>query len=413
LGWGPVRRTPLVLLAAVGLGSQGCQGEGHAAPRPDPARADVSLRGALRSYANIAHAAYGDAAAGARKLGEAVASLTASPSASTVAEARKAWIDARRPYAQTEHLRFYGGPIDATELLINTWPIDESYLEAPAGMPPTGIIDDVGRYPELSVRLLSGLNTKGGETSISTGYHPVEFLLWGRDTRFDGPGDRPHTDFDPGSSPLAIRRTRYLALAVELLVTELETLRDDWAPDRPGNYRSRFLGMPVREALGLAIKGMGSLSGPELGGERLTVAYETKDQENEHSCFSDTTHEDLVGNARGIHSACTGRYVRAEGSVVSGPGLCDAIAAVDPKLGARLRAETAASVEALGRIPAPFDRAIQGADDAPGRLAVEHAIAALALQTKSLTEVAAAFDLRASFAVVPATMRSSKGAARP
>jgi putative iron-regulated protein len=411
LGRGPVRTTTFVLFALLGLAQQGCQGEGHAAPRLDARRADAPLRSGLRTYADIAHAAYDDAASGARALGRAVAALVATPSAKTLEAARKSWIDARRPYAQTEHLRFYGGPIDRTELLVNTWPIDEGYVEAAAGTPPTGIVDDAARYPELTTKLLVDLNTRGGETSISTGYHAIEFLLWGRDTRLDGPGDRPPADFDPKTSPLAARRGRYLTLAVELLTAELDALREAWAPGRADNYRATFLALPVRDAFGLAVKGMGALSGPELAGERLTVAYETKDQENEHSCFSDTTHVDLAGNARGVLSACIGRYVRADGSVVAGPGLCDAVAAFDGALGARLRAELAASVDAVGRIPAPFDRAIQGGDDAPGRVAIERAIAALALQTRTLTEVAAAFDLRASFAVVPAA--SPPGSARP
>lgn len=401
---GPVRTATLVLYGFLSLGLPGCQGEGHAAPRPDTRKVDAALRAALRTYADIGHAAYADSASAARTLARAVDRLVASPSAASLDAARKAWIEARGPYRGTEHYRFYGGPIDESELLINTWPIDESFIEAPGGSPPTGIIDDQARYPELTVTLLSELNASAGETSISTGYHAIEFLLWGRDTRLDGPGDRAPSDFDSSLSPLAARRGRYLALAVELLISELDAVRESWAPAHAGNYRARFLALPVREAFALVVKGMGSLSGPELAGERMTVAYETKDQENEHSCFSDTTHEDLLGNARGLEGACLGRYVRPDGSVVSGPGFCDGIAALDPALGARLRAELAASVAALALVPPPFDRAIQGPDDAPGRVAVRRAIAALALQTKSLTGVAVKFELRASFAVVPAAV---------
>jgi putative iron-regulated protein len=404
-----VRTATLVVFGFLALGPQGCQGEGQAAPRPGTLRNDAPLRAALHTYADLAHAAYSDAAVGIRKLGVASAALVATPSAATLAAARKAWRDARGPYRRTEHLRFYGGPIDASELLINTWPIDENYVEAAPGEPPTGIIDDVQRYPELTPALLLELNAKGGETSISTGYHVVEFLLWGRDTRLDAPGERPHTDYDPKTSSLATRRGRYLTLAVDLLREQLDELARSWAPNLSGNYRTTFLGMPSREALALAIKGLGTLSGPEMSGERLTVAYETKDQENEHSCFSDTTHDDLVGNALGIEGVCLGRAVRADGSALAGVGLCDAVAAVEPTLGARLRSEVAASVERLRRVPAPFDRAIQGPDDAPGRLAVQGAIAALARQTRTLTEVAARFELRASFAVVPARTGEPSG----
>jgi putative iron-regulated protein len=158
--------------------------------------------------------------------------------------------------------------------------------------------------------------------------------------------------------------------------------------------------LPARTALTLALKGMGSLSGPELAGERLTVAYETKDQENEHSCFSDTTHADLVGNALRIQNLCTGRYERADGSVLSGPGLCDAIEARDATLGQRLRADLAASVAAVRAIPPPFDQAILGNDETPSRKLVQRSIAAFEEQTKTITRVAAKLDLKMTLAVV-------------
>ena len=48
------------------------------------------------------------------------------------------------------------------------------------------------------------------------------------------------------------------------------------------------------------------MSENELAGARLQVAYDTKDQENEHSCFSDTTWQDNVYNAMGIQNVWRG-----------------------------------------------------------------------------------------------------------
>jgi uncharacterized iron-regulated protein len=104
----------------------------------------------------------------------------------------------------------------------------------------------------------------------------IEYLLWGRDTEIGGPGNRPHTDYVSSESPLAVRRGRYLRLSVEHLIRELDALAREWKKERPDNYRAKFLAMPPLGALGLAVKGMGALSGPELAGERLAVAYETK-----------------------------------------------------------------------------------------------------------------------------------------
>jgi putative iron-regulated protein len=144
----------------------------------------------------------------------------------------------------------------------------------------------------------------------------------------------------------------------------------------------------------LVVKGMGSLSGPELSGERLTVAYETKDQENEHSCFSDTTSSDIGFDALGIENVGLGRYARVNGELVKGTSFIELVQSRDRALAERLKAALSSSVVAARRIPTPFDQAILGADDAPGRVRIWATIQALQRQTETLAEVASTFDLR-------------------
>jgi putative iron-regulated protein len=366
------------------------------APRT-PALDEARLRAALTSYAEIAFAAYDDSVLGAERLLQANRELVAHPSAESLRAAREAWLRARPPYAQTEVFRFYDGPIDKVELWVNTWPIDESYVESAPEEPSLGIVQDRARYPALSAELLARLNGEAGETAISTGYHVIEFLLWGRDQSESGPGERSHLDYvaapKKADAELATRRARYLSLASELLVAQLREVRDAWRAGAPDNYRAGFLARPPRQALYLALKGMAKLSGPELAGERLTVAYETKNQENEHSCFSDSTQQDLANNALGIENVCLGRYRRADGSKQTGPALCDVLEASAPGLGARLVAELSASVRATAQIPAPFDRAIQGADQEPGRVAITRAIGALRAQAATLDRLQEALAL--------------------
>ena len=139
---------------------------------------------------------------------------------------------------------------------------------------------------------------------------------------------------------------------------------------------------------------MGSLSGPELSGERLTVPYETKDQENEHSCFSDTTSSDIAHDALGIENVGLGRYQRVNGEVVKGTSLVDLIATRDRALSERLKADLARSVAAARAIPSPFDQAILGTDDSAGRAKIWATIQALQRQTETLADVASSFDLR-------------------
>jgi putative iron-regulated protein len=353
----------------------------------------VRLRAALATYAELAYRGYSDAARAARTLQANVDAFVARPSAAGLAEARNAWLHARHPYQQTEVFRFYDGPIDALEMRINTWPIDEAYVDGTGQTGKLGIIDDGKLYPELSSELLAKLNAKEGETSISTGFHVIELLLWGTDTSADGPGDRPYTDYVGKGGERAARRGRYLGLVVELLARDLEAVRDAWTPGRD-NYRAKFLALPPTEALGLAIKGMGALSGPELAGERLTVAYETKAQENEHSCFSDNTVNDLTDDVLGLQNVCLGRYEPPDAPPLRGVGLCDAVAERDSALAGRLRQGVARSVERVRAIPSPFDRATLGDDAAPGRVAIKAAITALEEQTATLAAIAAAYDVK-------------------
>jgi putative iron-regulated protein len=352
----------------------------------------TTLQAFNKTYAEIAYAAYSDAVDGAKQLQSAVDALVDAPSDSTLVQARKAWLIARHPYQRSEVFRFYDGPIDRVEMRLNTWPIDEGFVDGNAST--AGIVGDFERYPALSTSLLVGLNAAQGETSISTGYHVIEYLLWGADKRNDGAGERPFSDFKGPTGSLQQRRGAYLKLAVQQLLSDLQSVQVEWAPGSAQNYRATFSNLPPRDALALAVKGMGALSGPELGGERLTVAYETKAQENEHSCFSDNTTVDLLDDALGIEGVCTGRYARADVEVIHGTGLCDALAASDPELAAALRKSTGESVAAIRSIPAPFDQAILGADSTPGRSAIGRSIRALEQQAELLSRVAAIFGLR-------------------
>lgn len=333
------------------------------------------------TYADIAAASYGAAVSDARRLAAAIDVFVRQPSDAGLRAARTAWVSARRSYSQTEAYRFYGGPIDSVELRVNTWPIDENYLESDDGQ--TGIIADETHYPTIAGGVLAALNLKEGETSVSTGYHAIEFLLWGRDRSATGPGERSFHDYD--TAPHSGRRAEFLRAVAGLLVEDLSKVEAAWK----GPYRAAFLAQPSVQALALAVKGLGTLSGGELLGERLTVAYETRAQENEHSCFSDNTHEDLEFDTVGIQNVCLGRYA----DVVHGVGLIELVRSQNASLAAELQTDVASAVDAIRAIPAPFDQAIVGDDASPGRRAIQRAMAALRTEVDVFAKVAAAFSL--------------------
>ena len=344
-------------------------------------------------YATLVHANYEDSLAKAREMQKAIAAFTAAPSDRTLAAARKAWLDAREYYGQTEAFRFYGGPIDdenGPEGRINAWPLDESYVDSVEGRPNTGLIND--RRQPITKEALAELNERGGEENIAAGWHAIEFMLWGQDLAEDGPGNRPASDFIDGKAPNADRRRQYLTVATELLVDDLASLADAWAPDRKDNYRAAFENGGL-ESVRKIFVGLGSLSRGELAGERLEVALASQDQEDEHSCFSDNTHRDAVTNALGIENVWLGRYRRADGSVLEGPGVRALVAARDAALADRTTQQIRKSVQAAEAIQAPFDREIVGGRDAPGRKRVQATIDSLSAQAKDLVAAANAIGI--------------------
>ena len=183
---------------------------------------------------------------------------------------------ARDDYGPTEVYRFYDGPIDneedGVEVLVNAWPLDEAYIDYVVGSPNAGIINSPADFPSIDADLIVSLNEEGGEENVSTGWHAIEFLLWGQDTSEDGPGVRPLEDYTTNAN--ASRRAAYLATVSDLLLGHLRVMVDAWAPSGSGNYRERFLALAPDDALVRIITGVGELSRGELAGERLTVAYE-------------------------------------------------------------------------------------------------------------------------------------------
>ena len=341
----------------------------------DPA----AVRQVVAHYADIVHAGYVDSYSRAVALQSALQALTDRPSPASLEAAKNAWKRARIPYGETEAFRFYGGPIDdadGPEGQLNAWPMDESYVDYVEGNPCAGIINDADA--PISREHLLSLNEQGGEENVSIGYHAIEFLLWGQDLSADGPGARPVSDYVE-----APRRVQYLHTVAAQLVGDLEALVQEWAPGRNGNYRTAFLSQEPKEALRRMLVGIGTLSRSELAGERMAVALESREQEDEHSCFSDNTHVDIVRNAQGIQNVIEGRYVRSNGTLVEGPGI---LALLQDERRAELQGKMRNAMAAVRTIRPPFDREIVSPI---GRQRVLAAIHALRAQAEAIVNAAA------------------------
>ena len=356
---------------------------------------DDLKRDVVRNYADGAHAMYTKSLTSAETLDRAIARFVASPSEARLDAAKRAWLLARDDYGPTEIYRFYDGPIDnpddGPEGLINAWPLDEAYIDYVEGDANAGIINNPGDFPTIDSNLIVSLNEEGGEENVSTGWHAIEFLLWGQDLNEDGPGVRPVSDYTTAAN--ADRRATYLVVASQTLVGHLRDMVDAWSPTVSGNYRAEFLSVDPDEALQRMITGIGEMSRGELAGERMVVAYEERSQEDEHSCFADNTTADIIANALGIQLVLTGDY-----GDVAGPGVLDLIAAEDEELAARLEDEVRRSVSLARAIVAPFDQHLrEGVSDAdPGRAAVLRTIVALEDQTDTIVSAAQALGITIS-----------------
>lgn len=343
-----------------------------------------------RHYAALVYANYSDMLAAATDMQTAITAFVKAPTAEGLDKARQAWRDAREFYGQTEAFRFYGGPIDdenGPEGQINAWPLDEAYVDYVEGKPKAGLVNNT--KVKITKAALIKANERGGEENISAGWHAIEFLLWGQDMSETGPGNRSFEDYVVGKNAQAVRRAQYITVATSLLIDDLTGVTKAWAPNAK-NYRAKFE-KGGKESVRKMIVGLGSLSRGELSGERMEVALNSQDQEDEHSCFSDNTHRDVVTNAKGIQNVWLGQYLQRDGKTLAGPGLHALVAVNNAALADKVSGQVAQSVSGAESIPAPFDRAI--VKGSAGRPAIEGTVASLVAQSKLLVEAASAVGI--------------------
>ncbi len=374
----------------------------------------------LGTYADIAAAKYADSLATAQRLADAVDALIADPSAENLQAAKDAWIAARVPYQQTEVYRFGNPIVDDWEGKVNAWPLDEGlidYVSDAYGGP-----SDENELAALNVIATPGFTLSGKdidasqitpaflaetlheadgiEANVATGYHAIEFLLWGQDTNGHAPGAgaRPWTDYASGeacTNDNCDRRADYLKAATDLLVSDLEWMVAQWQGD--GAARAALF---TSEDAGIAaiLTGMGSLSYGEQAGERMRLGLMLNDPEEEHDCFSDNTHNSHYYDGLGVQNAYLGQYVRVDGTLVSGPSLADLVAEADPALDAEMREKLSATMMALGRIKTAaeagfaYDQMLERGN-AGGEALIMGGVDSLIDQTRTIERIVAVLGL--------------------
>ena len=383
-----------------------------------PALADKAA--VLDNYANIALAKYEDSLTTAQALQSAVDALVANPSAEALEAAKQAWLRSRVPYQQTEVYRFGNAIVDDWEGKVNAWPLDEGlidYVDASYG----GATDE-NEYAVLNVVANPSFTLSGEtidaanitpalleealheadevESNVATGYHAIEFLLWGQDLNGHGPGagNRPWTDYaaaDACTGGNCDRRADYLQAATALLVSDLEWMVAQW--QEGGDARSQLIA-DENAGISTILTGMGSLSYGEQAGERMKLGVMLNDPEEEHDCFADNTHNSHFYDAMGIRNVYVGSYTRIDGTVVSGESLSSLVAAadaaVDAELNAKLNATMIEMMELKTAAEAGFayDMMLERGN-AEGEALIMGAVNALVDQTRSIERAVAALGV--------------------
>lgn len=375
----------------------------------------------MTHYADIAEAMFRDAHAAALDLQKAVDALIAKPSPETLAAARKAWIDARPWYQQSEGFRFGNPVVDAWEGRVNSWPLDEGLIDYVAtesygeesdenpfyvanaiANPKLKIGNDEIDLTSITPESIKALQEAGGnEANVAIGYHAIEFLLWGQDLNGTkaGAGNRPYTDYDAANctNGNCDRRAAFLKAVTDLLVADLAEMANDWAAG--GAARSELAAKPARDGLGVILTGLGSLSYGELAGERMRLGLILHDPEEEQDCFSDNTHNSHYFDQAGMWAIYSGTYTRRDGSRLDGPGLQDLASEEAP---ADAKALDTRMQDTLAKMQAMKDRADSGkeaydqmiaAGNTEGNAVVQAAIDGLIAQTHAIEALVTAMKL--------------------
>ena len=388
---------------------------------PAIAAETVTTEAVLDHYGDIALAGYEDSLSTAVALDKAIDALLGAPSAATLEAAKTAWLASRVPYQQTEAYRFGNAIVDDWEGKVNAWPLDEglidyvdgdSYGEESDENPAyaaniianptltlgTTEIDASDITPALLADTLHELD--GVEANVATGYHAIEFLLWGQDLNGTdkGAGERPATDFslEDCTGGNCDRRRDYLKAASTLLISDLEEMVANWQDGGAG--REELAAKGETGGVATIFTGLGSLSYGELAGERTKLGLMLHDPEEEHDCFSDNTHNSHFYDARGIRNVYEGVYTRTDGSELSGPSLSQLVAAQDKTVDEKILADLAATEQAM---QAMVDAAEEGetfdvliaSGNREGNALVQTAVDALVAQTKGFEEAMVALNV--------------------
>ena len=407
------RRALATTLAMVSMVSIG--GFAQRAKADGPAVKDI-----MKTYGDVAEASYSDALAKAKDLQKAVDAFLATPNAETQKAAQAVWKEARVPYMQTEGYRFGNKIVDDWEGNVNSWPLDEGLIDY---VDKASYGEEKAENPLYTANIVANKKIRLGpkeldastitkevigqlngalevEANVGTGYHAIEFLLWGQDLHGTNPGagERPATDYDlkACTHDNCDRRRDYLKAATDLLVDDLQTMVDAWKDG--GDARQVLAKENDTDQLSTILTGLGSLSYGELAGERMKLGVLLHDPEEEHDCFSDNTQNSHYNDQVGMMNIWYGKY---EGpSAVKGASISELAHAKAPEAAKRVDEAMANTLAKLKIIKDKadsgemyYDQMLAAGNDAGNKMVLD-GVDALVAQARAVEAVVAALGLK-------------------
>ena len=346
--------------------------------------ANDSINSLASSYANLVSYYYNEVSLSTQEMHNAIIKFVQAPDNNSLTNAKNKWIAARSIYGITEAFRFYGGPIDGVnkygeegpEGLINAWPLNEAYIDYVKGSPNAGIINNLSL--EINNDTIIAANMSEDDADVSTGWHAIEFLLWGQDFSLETAGIREASDYLP-TNEINIRRRAYLAATSTLLLEHINWLSMEWLEN--GEGRKAFLNK--NDPGGAILTGIATLAGFELSSERIATALDSGDPEDEHSCFSDQTHNDVKANFNGIINVYLGKGLNGESF---SPSISEFVAKNNLKLHENILEIINETNISINNITVPFDKMLSEPKNGPGRQAAEKTVSNLLVLAKNFKE---------------------------
>ena len=346
--------------------------------------ANDSINSLANSYANLVSHYYNEVSLSTQEMHNAIIKFVQAPDNNSLTNAKNKWIAARSIYGITEAFRFYGGPIDGVnkygeegpEGLINAWPLNEAYIDYVKGSPNAGIINNLSL--EINNDTIIAANMSEDDADVSSGWHAIEFLLWGQDFSLETAGIREASDYLP-TNEINIRRRAYLVATSALLLEHINWLSTEWIEN--GEGRKAFLNK--NDPGGAILTGIATLAGFELSSERIATALDSGDPEDEHSCFSDQTHNDVKANFNGIINVYLGKGLNGESF---SPSISEFVAKNNLKLHENILEIINETNISINNITVPFDKMLSEPKNGPGRQAAEKTVSNLLVLAKNFKE---------------------------